>query len=276
MECRGANKDTQQRELLANFTPFPLRLLQEPFTRPNIQTDFGKISVLCFHRMDTAENSALISFLESFITNKRRDRLKQVLDQRSDHMRVVLENVYQSHNSSAVLRSCDCFGVQHVHFIENRNKLKISEDVALGSSNWLSIHRHNQEENNSVTALMELKNLGYRIVATSPHENDFELHNFPVEQKFALVFGTELEGISEEVKKTADAFVRIPMYGFTESFNISVSAAICMYELSRKIRKEVSTCYLSEQEKEKVYLEWLINTVPNSDELIKRFSEGQK
>ena len=218
----------------------------------------------------------LILYLEGFITDKRKARLKHVLSQRSGHMRIVLENVFQAHNTSAVLRSCDCFGVQHVHFIENNNHLKISDDVALGSSNWLSIHRHKSAENNTQEALSALKKEGYKIVATSPHKNDFSLNELPVDHKFALVFGTELEGISEEVVKAADAFVRIPMYGFTESFNISVSAAICMYELSRRIRETVSDYQLSEEEKTLVYFEWLKNTVQKSDALIQDFLSKQK
>lgn len=226
--------------------------------------------------MNTTHDPSLVSFLEGFITPQRRERLLAVLAQRSDHMRVVLENVYQSHNTSAVLRSCDCFGVQHVHVIENRNKLKISEDVALGSSNWLSIHRHNEAEENTSLTLKALKQQGFKIVATSPHRDDFDLHHFPVDKKFALVFGTELEGISDEVVKEADAFVRIPMYGFTESFNISVSAAICMYALSRKIREEIKNGHLDQNERERIYLEWLLKSIPNSDALVKRFSSGQK
>jgi len=218
----------------------------------------------------------LTAYLEGFITEKRRERLKQVLSQRSAHMRIVLENVFQSHNSSAVLRSCDCFGVQHVHFIENNNHLRISDDVALGSSNWLSIHRHKNGENNTLEALAALKKEGYKIVATSPHKNDYTLNELPVGDKFALVFGTELEGISEDVMKEADAFVSIPMHGFTESFNISVSAAICMYELSRRIRETVPNYGLTEEEKTKVYFDWLKNTVQKSDALIADFLLKQK
>jgi len=225
----------------------------------------------------TEENiHQLIPYLEGFITDKRKERLKQVLAQRSAHMCVVLENVFQAHNTSAVLRSCDCFGIQHVHFIENNNSLKISEDVALGSSNWLSIHRHKNHENNTLQALAELKKEGYKIVATSPHKNDFNLHELPVDKKFALVFGTELEGISDDVIKEADAFVKIPMHGFTESFNISVSAAICMYELSRRIRETVPGYGLSESEKTLVYFEWLKNTVQKSESLILDFLSKQK
>lgn len=235
-----------------------------------------KINLIYTSFMSEQHIHDLIPYLEGFITDKRKHRLQQVLSQRSGHMRIVLENVFQAHNTSAVLRSCDCFGVQHVHFIENNNALKISEDVALGSSNWLSIHRHKTAENNTQEALSTLKKEGYRIVATSPHKNDFTLNELPVEQKFALVFGTELEGISEEVVKAADAFVRIPMYGFTESFNISVSAAICMYELSRRIRETVPDYQLSEEEKTSVYFEWLKNTVQKSDALIQDFLSKQK
>lgn len=219
---------------------------------------------------------ALIPYLEGFITEKRKARLKQVLSQRSGHMRLVLENVFQAHNTSAVLRSCDCFGVQHVHFIENNNSLKISEDVALGSSNWLSIHRHQQQDNNTLEALRALKNAGYQIVATSPHQNGYSLHELPVDKKFALVFGTELQGISNEVKQEADAFVTIPMFGFTESFNISVSAAICMYELSRRIRESVPQFELDAAEQTQVYFEWLKNTVQKSEALIEDFLAKQK
>ncbi len=218
----------------------------------------------------------LTAYLEGFVTEKRKARLKQVLAERTGHMRIVLENVFQAHNTSAVLRSCDCFGIQHIHFIENNNHLKISEDVALGSSNWLSIHRHNQFQNNTIEALQSLKNQGYKIFATSPHKNDFALHELPVENKFALVFGTELEGISNDVAQTADAFVRIPMHGFTESFNISVSAAICMYELSRRVRENVQDYYLSEKEKSQVYFDWLKNTVQKSEALIENFLSNQK
>lgn len=218
----------------------------------------------------------LISYLESFITEKRKERLNQILSQRSDHMRIVLENVFQAHNTSAVLRSCDCFGVQNVHFIENNNTLKISEDVALGSSNWLSIHRHKNSENNTRETLQLLKKQGYKIVATSPHKKDYALHELPVDKKFALVFGTELEGISDEVVKEADDFVRIPMYGFTESFNISVSAAICMYELSRRIRESVQEYGLNEVEKTRVYFDWLKNTVQKSEALIEDYLSKHK
>lgn len=215
-------------------------------------------------------------YLEGFISDRRKQRLNEVLSKRSGHIRVVLENVYQAHNASAVLRSCDCFGVQHVHFIENRNRLKISEDVAMGSSNWLSIHRHNQTANNTKETLLALKSQGYRIVATTPHKNDLTIDTLSVDKKLALVFGTEIDGISPEVFELADEFVKIPMVGFTESFNVSVCAAICLYELTHRLWKSEKNVLLSEEEKADIYFEWLKNTVQNSEGLLKDYHLKQK
>src|SRR3954470_7745073 len=122
--------------------------------------------------METLLKQELINYLLTFVSDNRRARFDEVIGQRTNHLRVVLENVYQDHNASAVLRSCESFGVQHVHFIENRNALRISDDVSMGSHKWLSIHRHNQKETNPREALQHLKSLGYRIVATTPHKND--------------------------------------------------------------------------------------------------------
>ena len=183
----------------------------------------------------------LINYLEGFVSDRRKNRLKEVLAERTRHMTVVLEDVYQAHNASAVLRSCDCFGVQDVHFIEKRNKLKISEDVSMGSTQWLNIKKYNEEENNTASCLQQLKNQGYRIVATTPHKNDKTLSELDVTKPFALVFGTEIDGVTDTVFDMADEFVKIPMYGFTESFNISVSAALCMYELTTRIREQKKT-----------------------------------
>lgn len=213
----------------------------------------------------------LISYLSGFVSERRLVRFSEVLNARTAQLRIVLENVYQAHNASAVIRSCDCFGIQDVHFIENRNKVKISEDVAMGSSNWLTIHRHNTSDNNTVETLQQLKKAGYKIVATTPHENDFTITSLPVDEKLALVFGTEIEGISQEVLNEADAFVTVPMYGFTESFNVSVCAALCMYELTTRIRESVPNHGLSEQEKLDVHYEWLKNSVDQGEALIRDY-----
>lgn len=226
--------------------------------------------------MDKALKIELSKYLLSFISENRKARFDEVLSQRTDHLRIVLENVYQDHNASAVLRSCESFGVQHVHFIENRNRLRISDDVSMGSHKWLNVHRHSQAENNTIEAIKHLKAQGYRIVATTPHKNDCTLDKLPVDKKLALVFGTELEGISQDVFDHADEFVKIPMYGFTESFNVSVCAALCLYELTTRIRKEVENYLLSDEEKQDVYFEWLKTTVDKSEGLIENYLQKKK
>jgi tRNA (guanosine-2'-O-)-methyltransferase len=209
----------------------------------------------------------LADYLLSFVTEERKTRFDEVLSNRLNHMHIVLEDVYQAHNASAVIRSADCFGVQYVHFIENRNKYKISGDVALGASQWVNIQRHKDTKE----ALTGLKQQGFRIVATSPHKNDKTIFDLDVKERFALVFGTEKEGITSDVVNIADEFVKIPMMGFTESFNISVCAALCMQELTHKIRKEVKEAYLANEEKESIYLDWLLKSIKRSDLLVKDF-----
>lgn len=226
--------------------------------------------------MEEALKKELITYLSGFISEKRKHRFDEVIANRTAHIRVVLENLYQAHNASAVLRSCEAFGIQHVHFIENRNHLRISDDVAMGSSNWLSIHRHKGTETNSRDTLQQLKAQGYRIVATTPHENDQTIDQLPVDKKLALVFGTEIDGITPQVYEEADEFVKIPMYGFTESFNISVCAALCMYELSTRMRKTVPNYLLTEEEKTDIYLNWLKTSVEQSEALITDYLEKKK
>ncbi len=226
--------------------------------------------------MNNALKKELSDYLLTFVSDTRKARFDEVISHRMDHMRVVLENVYQDHNASAVLRSCESFGIQHVHFIENRNHLRISEDVSMGSHKWLDIHRHNTSDNNTVEALQHLKNLGYRIVATTPHRYDCTVDQLPVDKKLAVVFGTELDGISQDVFDHADEFIKIPMYGFTESFNVSVCAALCMYQLSTRIRQTVPGYLLSEEEKLDVYFDWLKKSVDKSEALIADYLSKKK
>lgn len=220
---------------------------------------------------DKAYKKALTQYLEGFVSERRLGRLKEVLDERTNHITLVLEDVYQTHNFSAVLRSADIFGIQTTNFIENRNKYKISEDVSMGSTQWLTLNRYQHHENNTRACLSDLKEKGYKIVATSLHKNSVSLQELDVSKPIAIVFGTELTGISTDVEEMADEFVKLPMYGFTESFNISVCAALCMYELSNKIRKEVPDFGLNSSEKEDIYIEWLKASVKKHDLIIKEF-----
>ncbi len=222
-------------------------------------------------------DKGLIEYLSSVVTEERYVQIQKVLQNRTRYLTVVLEDIYQSQNASAVLRTCDCFGIQDVHIIENENEYNINPDVVQGASKWLSLNYYNKKENNTLDAINKLKADGYRIIATTPHTNDVNLEEFDISSgKTALVFGTELTGISETVKENADGFLKIPMYGFTESFNISVSAAIILHHLVFKLNESGVNWKLLPEESEDLLLNWLRISVKKSELVEKRYYRDKK
>jgi tRNA (guanosine-2'-O-)-methyltransferase len=219
-------------------------------------------------------NRELYNFLKQFISEARLAKIEQIVAARTRYITVAVEDIYQPHNASAVMRSAECFGVQDLHVIENKNKYTPSKEIAKGASKWLTLHHHNGQENNTLSCIRELKKQGYRILATTPHEKSHMIGDVDVTKgKIALFFGTELEGISDDVRAEADEFVRIPMYGFTESFNISVSAALCLAELRNKMEKSDVKWELTEDEKAELKLEWVKNTIQRVDTFIEEFEK---
>ncbi len=219
-------------------------------------------------------NRDLISYLSGFTTENRTAQFRQVLAERTRYMTVVLEDIFQPHNASAVLRTADCFGVQDVHIIENLYQYRVNPDVALGSAQWLTLHRHKPKTDNTLSVINNLKSEGYRIVATTPHTNDVSLEEFDISKgKFALMFGSERPGLSEVALANADEFLKIQMYGFTESFNISVSAAIILNRLRTKLSDSKIAWQLSELEFNELLLNWLRKSIKKCDLIEKRFFE---
>lgn len=219
------------------------------------------------------------SFLSNYVQEDRQELFNRVLDERTRYLTVVLEDIYQPQNASAVIRSCDCFGIQDAHIIENENEYQINPLVVHGASKWITFKKHNEKKNNTLDCINKLKEEGYRIVATSPHGNDTDLPEFDITKgKTALVFGSEGPGISDIVKENADEFLKIPMHGFTESFNISVSAAICLSHLSSELRKSNIDYHLTEKERNELITEWMRKTVKDGDkmeyEFNRRLEEG--
>jgi tRNA (guanosine-2'-O-)-methyltransferase len=162
----------------------------------------------------------------NIISESKQLMFDAIAAERTKHLTVVLENIHQEHNASAVMRSCDCFGIQDLHVIEKNNQYKVQRDIALGAGRWVDLYNFDKGENPSLDCIKKLKEKGYKIVATTPHTNDVTINELDLSQPIALVFGTEHTGISAEIIAEADEFVKIPMYGFSESFNISVSVAI--------------------------------------------------
>ena len=210
-------------------------------------------------------NKELVVYLSQFVSDHRKQRFEEVLQFRTRHITVALEDIYQPHNAAAVLRSCDCFGIQDVHVIENQNKFEANPDVELGSAKWLTLHKHNSKKENTADCIASLKKNGYKIIVTSPHKNDCSIEELDITYKTALFFGTEMRGATPAAFEQADGFVKIPMVGFTESLNISVSAAVSLFTLSSRLRKSSVNWKLSEEEETEIRLQWLKNSIQKSE-----------
>lgn len=218
----------------------------------------------------------LLEYLGTFVSAHKKKRIDQVLVNRTRFLTVVLEDIYQPHNASAVLRSCECLGIQDVHIIENRNVYQVNPEVALGATKWLSLARYSERDDNTQHCLEGLQKKGYRLVAATPHRDDCLVDDLPVDQPLAVIFGTEEKGLSEYALEVADTYVKIPMYGFTESFNISVSAALVLRELSRRLRFEGHNWHLSNAEQDMLRLAWYRHIVRGSDLLEARYWQDQE
>ncbi len=226
--------------------------------------------------MDYQTRLKLKEYLRGFITAERRAKMDAVLKQRTRHVTFALENIYQPHNASAVLRSSEINGIQDLHIIENENRFSPSKEVAMGSAKWLTLTHYRDSDNNTLHCMDQLKAKGYQLVATTPHRNDCCIEDLPVDKPLALLFGTELEGLSQEAIDHAHQHVRIPMYGFTESYNISVSAALCAYEIMRRLRQSKIPWTLSSEEKTDLQIEWCRKSIKHAHLLEKQFLKTLK
>ena len=217
----------------------------------------------------------LLEHLETYLTPERKARFDSVLPNRTKHFTVATEDVYQLHNTSAVIRTCDIFGIQEVHIVEERNSKRIDREIAMGSQKWVDLQRFHTVKD----CIQNLKDNGYQIVATTPHENDQVLANFDFSKKSCFFFGRETEGLSQEVLEAADCFLKIPMVGFTESLNISVSAAIILQDVTNKLRQSDIKWQMTKEEQLEKRLDWISKTLKSYEKIVARFyklKEGEK
>jgi tRNA (guanosine-2'-O-)-methyltransferase len=206
-----------------------------------------------------------LAFLENILTENRKERFQNVLENRTNHFTIAVEDIFQMHNTSAVMRSCEVFGIQELNVIEQRYGKTIDKEIAMGAQKWVDINKFE-----TVTDCVKtLKHKGYQIIATTPHENDCLLDDFDISKPSALFFGTERDGLSEEILKEADGFLKIPMVGFTESLNISVSAAIIIQNLMNRLRNSDIKWQLSDEEILEKRMAWTKNSIKD----IKRIEE---
>ena len=212
-------------------------------------------------------DNQLLEHLLSYLTERRKELFKEVCSKRTKHFTVVTEDVNQLHNTSAVMRSCDVFGIQELHVIEEKLGKKIDREIAMGAQKWVNIHRHHSTD----VCIDVLKKEGYQIIATSPHNKATELSEFDITKKSAFFFGKEKDGLSNTVLNDADGFLKIPMYGFTESLNISVSAAIILQTVVSRLKDSDIDWKLTEKEKKELIFHWTKMTIKSADQIIDRF-----
>lgn len=206
-----------------------------------------------------------LNFLENILTDERKNKFLAVLKNRTKHFTVVVEDVFQMHNTSAVMRSCEVFGIQELNVIEQRYGKRIDKEIAMGAQKWVDITTFDSITN----CIASVRSKGYQIIATTPHENDCMIDDFDISKPSALFFGTERDGLSEEILQKADGFLKIPMVGFTESLNISVSAAIAIQNLTSRLRQSNLDWQLSKEEILEKRLAWARNSIKD----IKRIEE---
>ncbi len=208
-----------------------------------------------------------LNFLENILTDNRKAKFLKVLENRTKHFTVVVEDVFQMHNASAVMRSCEVFGIQELNVIEQRYGKSIDKEIAMGAQKWVDINKFD----NVTNCIDKLKSQGYQIIATTPHENDCLLDDFDISKPSALFFGTERDGLSKEIMQKADGFLKIPMAGFTESLNISVSAAIIIQNLTNRLRQSDIDWHLSEAEILEKRLAWAKSSIKDIKRIEQRY-----
>ncbi len=222
--------------------------------------------------MEPGTQQALIAYMSQFINQARRELLQNVLAQRTRHLVVVIEDVYQSQNASAVVRTAECLGLQELHIIENRNRYKLNPAVVQGASKWIEIHRYREKDkDNTRDCLSGLKTRGYKIAAMTLHDAATRLEALPIDERLAVCFGAEDAGLTEAVQEAADYAVKIPIHGLTQSYNISVSAGISLYQLSSRLRESSINWQLNEQEQRALYIDWLCSSTVNGKKLMQTF-----
>lgn len=209
------------------------------------------------------KNELLQAFYE-LIPEVKGQMFDEIASNRTRYLTVLLEEIFQEHNASAVLRSCDCFGIQELHVVESKNQYKVQRDIARGAGRWVDLFNYNEGPAPLLDAVSKLKSKGYKIAALTP-DAELSIFDLPLDQPVALSFGTEWEGISDEIREIADYKVAIPMVGFTESFNVSVSVALTLQALRQRLIESDVDWKLNEADQTDVKLKWCQRYMRNGD-----------
>ena len=221
----------------------------------------------------TEEEKKVFVHLAQFVSDHKKAFVEKVLEQRTRYVTIVLENIYQPQNASAAIRTCECMGLQDIHIVEDTAKYHLNIRVLKGSYKWLDLHRYRTRQiNNTQECFNRLRMDGYRILVADPAKDGISIDELDVSAgKIALVFGNELRGASPYSLQYGDQKVRIPMFGFTESLNVSVSVAICLNTILGNLRKSAKDIGLTKGERDSIRLAWYRKIVRRSDLLEREF-----
>ncbi len=222
--------------------------------------------------LSTGKKDLLLEYLFTYLTPRRKALFNTVLKYRTRHITVVAEDTFREHNASALIRTCDCFGIQDMHVVEEYHTFRIARGMAKGAQKWVDVHFYNDTEDNVQACINRLQKNNYRIIATSPRKNGISPEDFDISKPAAIFFGREKEGLSEKVMEEAEEFITIPMVGFTESFNISVSAAIILHTLTSRLHRRNDIAWqLGRDEIKDIELDWCLRTIRNGPQVAADF-----
>ncbi|MDP7038047.1 MAG: RNA methyltransferase [Myxococcota bacterium] len=218
------------------------------------------------------DDREIYEILCSYLSVERQELFEKVLAERTRHICAVVEDIYQEHNAGAIMRSCDGFGVQDVHVVQNYNLLKVSGSISQGAQKWLSLNYYKE----SADCAEQLKASGYRVVASTPHRDAATLDNLDLSRPVALVLGGEKDGLSAAFMDMADDFVALGNVGFSESYNVSVAAALILSNLTQRLRATVPGFGLDEAEKEHLRVLWALKSIREGEKVLARHIGAQR
>lgn len=221
----------------------------------------------------TVSAAELTALLTEHLSEARRATIERVLDGRTENVAVVVEGMVDIGNVSAILRTADGFGIQRVHAIDTADKYKRSKRTTRGADKWIDRFRWTTTEE----CYSQLRTDGYRIVAADVGDETVEIADVDLTDRCAVVFGNELDGLSDAARAGADALVTVPMSGFAESFNISVAASVVLYEIHRqRVARNGASGDLSAEARERIRAVWYAKTVTNPRTIVEhKLSGGQ-
>lgn len=210
---------------------------------------------------------SIYEYLQQFLTSERLQKIEYFSAQSSDYVLPIMEDVYQFRNAAAIVRSAEACGFHKIVALEKINVFEPNLEVTKGADTWVEVEKLPAK----IDSLKEIKNRGYKIVAVSPEKEATPLPEFQINEPVALTFGTEWEGVTEEILDFADETLAIPMYGFTQSFNVSVAAAICFYELKQKLIQQKIPHFLDDEKSLRMKIRWAVNSIRSGSQILNQY-----